>query len=156
VALVSGALGGLASAPGCVVGGYLCNRFAPRTIYIIGGLAFAVGEAAMALAPHTPVTFGAFVLLNAFLLGMANGAYSALIFRSLGSRSVATLGSILASLGQIPVLLVTLVVGRVEIGHGANGMLFAEAGLGAGAVAAFAALVWLWRPTPKLALAPAT
>jgi predicted MFS family arabinose efflux permease len=155
VALVCGALSGLAAAPGCVAGGYLSNRFSARTVYVVGALIFAAGEAAMAGSPHTPATFAGFVLLNAFLLGVANGAYLALIYGCLSNRSVATLGSLLASLGQVPVTLVTLIVGRVATAHGANAMLLVEAGLGAASMAVFALLVWFWRPAPRLDLAAA-
>lgn len=155
VALVCGALSGLAAAPGCVAGGYLSNRFSARTVYVVGALIFAAGEAAMAVSPHTRATFAGFVLLNAFLLGVANGAYLALIYGCLSNRSVATLGSLLASLGQVPVTLVTLIVGRVATAHGANAMLLVEAGPGAASMAVFALLVWLWRPAPRLDLAAA-
>jgi hypothetical protein len=47
------------------------------------------------------------ILLNAFLPGVANGAYLALIYGCLSPRSVATLGSLLASLGLIPVTVIT-------------------------------------------------
>ncbi len=42
VALVSGVVGGLVSIPGCVLGGYLCRRFAPQAVYIGTGAACAL------------------------------------------------------------------------------------------------------------------
>src|SRR5437870_4322534 len=59
VAVVTGMLGGLASVPGCIFGGYLCDRFPRRTFYIFAALANAGGEVLMALAPHTPFWFAA-------------------------------------------------------------------------------------------------
>jgi MFS transporter, PAT family, beta-lactamase induction signal transducer AmpG len=158
VALASGAVGGLAFAPGCVVGGYLTVRFPHRPLYVGLSLAFAAGEAAMALAPHTPYAFVAFILLNNLLLGAANGAYTAVIFDCLGPRSAATLGSILFSLGQIPLLLMTTLVGWASA-RGADAMLYAEAGAAVLATILYAAAATAWRPTriqaPAAAPAPA-
>ena len=51
VAVVTGVLGGLVTVPGCVLGGYLCDRFPRRVVYVWACLACAAGEAAMAWAP---------------------------------------------------------------------------------------------------------
>jgi MFS family permease len=104
VALIGGALTGLAVMPGCVIGRYPCTRFPPRTVYIAGSLAFGLGEGLMALSPNTPATFAVLSILNAFLAGLANGPYSVVIFASMGSKAAATLGSILSNLGQLPLV----------------------------------------------------
>jgi MFS transporter, PAT family, beta-lactamase induction signal transducer AmpG len=148
VALTGGALAGLTVMPGCLLAGHLCTRFIPRSVYLVGSLVFGLGEAAMAFAPHTPFNFGLFVLLNSFLAGAANAPYSAVIYDCLGPRAAATLGSLLASLGQAPLVIVTLVVGAVETARGADAMLYAEAAMAIVSVAAFAVLAALWRPTP--------
>ena len=147
VAFASGAIGGLAFAPGCVLGGYLTKRFAHRALYVGLSMAFAAGEAAMALAPHTPFAFVGFILLNNLLLGTANGAYAAVIFDCLGPHSAATLGSILFSLGQIPVLLMTTLVGWAST-LGADAMLYAEAGAAVLATMVYIAAAALWRIAP--------
>jgi len=155
VALASGAIGGLAFAPGCILGGYLTVRLPHRPLYVGLSLLFAAGEAAMALAPHTPFAFGAFILLNNLLLGAANGAFTAVIFDCLGPRSAATLGSILFSLGQIPLLLMTTLVGWASA-RGADAMLYAEAGAAVLATILYAAAAALWRPArPQAASASA-
>lgn len=146
VALTGGALAGLFVSPGCLLGGYLCNRFPPKTVYVIGSLAFGLGEAAMAFAPHTPFNFVLFVILNAFLGGAANGPYSAVINECLTRRAAATLGSILSSLGQVPLVVVTVVVGAVETAHGADAMLYAEAAMAVISMAVYTAIATLWRP----------
>jgi hypothetical protein len=84
--------------------------------------------------------------MNAFLWGLANGPYTGVIYDSMGSNAAATLGSILSSLGQLPLVLVTVVVGAVGTRYGADGMLFAEAGMAAISVAAYIAVATLWRP----------
>ena len=152
VALVGGVLAGLAVSPGCVLGGYLCTRFPPRYVYLAGSLIFGLGEALMAVLPHTPATFALLGLMNAFLAGLANGPYTGVVYDSMGSKAAATLGSILFSLGQLPLVLVTVVVGAVGARYGADGMLLAEAGLAVISVAAYLVLAVSWRPA--LAAAP--
>ena len=152
VALVTGVLGGLASVPGCIVGGYLCDRFPRRTVYMWGAMVCAAGEALMAVAPHTPSMFAVFVLGNALLLGVAWAAVSAVIFECLGAAGAATVAAILSSLCNLPVVVVTVLVGWVQTRYGSSAMLLTEAGLGALSVAGYAALAWLWRPQGARAL----
>lgn len=153
VAVVTGLFGGLASVPGCIVGGYLCDRFPRRTVYMWAALACAGGEAAMAVAPHTPAAFGVFGLLNAMLLGVAWGAVTAVNFDCLGRKGAATVGATLSSLSNVPVVLVTVLVGWAETRHGASAMLLTESGLAVVAIAGYATLAWLWRPEGKTAVA---
>lgn len=151
VALVTGVLGGLVTIPGCIAGGYLCDRFAPRVVYVVSALACAAGEAAMALAPHTPAMFAAFVLGNSLLLGAAWGSVSAVIYEQLGRAAAATVGAVLASLCNLPVLLITVVVGWAQKRGGADAMLLTEAGLAVASMAAFSLLAFLWRSGPRAA-----
>lgn len=156
VALVTGMLGGLVAVPGCIAGGYLCARFPPRIVLMTAGLACAVGEAAMALAPHTPALFAGFVLVNNLLLGVAWASVSGVIFEVLPSVGAATVGSVLVSAGNVPAVTMTALVGLVQTRQGSTAMLLAEAAAAALAVAAYSLLTWLWRVTPApVAGAPA-
>ncbi len=146
VALVRGALGGAASIPGCLVGGYLCRRFRHRTVYMWAALAYAAGEAAMALAPHTPAFYAGFVILNALILGVCFGPLNAIVYDCLGPAAAATVGSVLFSLCNLPLVVMVLVVGHAEAKLGANGMLLTEAGVAVVAIGAYAAVSWLWKP----------
>lgn len=152
VALTTGALAGLTSIPGCLIGGYFCGRFPPRTVLMASGLACGFGEAAMAWSPHTPLMFATFVLLNSLLLGVNWAATSGVTFAALPVVGAATVGAVLSSLANIPVAGVTAFVGGVQVRHGSSAMLLAEAGLACAAVAAYGLLVWLWRPAPNRAL----
>jgi MFS transporter, PAT family, beta-lactamase induction signal transducer AmpG len=146
VALVQGALGGVASIPGCILGGYLCIRWRHRTVYMWAALAFAAGEAVMALAPHTPTLFAVLALANSVLLGVCYGALSGIIFDALGPRGAATVGSILSSLSNVPLLAVTILVGQAQTRLGSGGMLLTESGLAAVSIAGYALLAFLWKP----------
>jgi PAT family beta-lactamase induction signal transducer AmpG len=148
VALFTGLLGAVGTMPGCVIGGYLCDRFPRRVFYAWAGLAFAASEAAMALAPHTPPWFGVMVLLNAFTLGLGFAGIAAVIYDCLGERAVATVITVLSSLCNIPLVTMTVVVGRVQTAHGSNAMLATEAAAAVISLAGYGALAWLWKPAP--------
>lgn len=155
VALTLGAVGGLATLPGCVLGGYLCDRYPKRIVYVGSALASSLGLAAMAVGPHTSFAFGAFVLANAFLLGVAWAAVAAVIYEQLDGRAAATVGAVLASFCNLPVVVVTAVVAGVAERHGSTAMLLTEAALGVASALAYALLAWLWRPGTRVALAAA-
>ena len=152
VAVVTGMLGGLASVPGCIFGGYLCDRFPRRTFYIFAALANAGGEVLMALAPHTPFWFAAMALANQFLLGVGFSALSAVIFESLRASGAATISSVLSSLGNLPVVVMTMVVGWVQTRQGSTAMLLTEASVAVIAITAYAVLAYVWRSTHEVAL----
>jgi MFS family permease len=156
VALMLGAASGLANLPGCLLGGYLCDLFPRRTVYVSAASACALGEAAMALGPHTPSAFAVFVVLNAVLLGVAWAAVSAVIYDKLTGRGAATVAAILSSLCNVPVSVVTVVIGGVQARHGSTAMLLAEAGIAAAAMALYVLVATLWRPASAPAVRLAT
>ncbi|HEX3700272.1 MAG TPA: MFS transporter [Phenylobacterium sp.] len=156
VALMLGAASGVANLPGCLLGGYLCDLFPRRTVYICAALACALGEAAMAWGPHTPGAFAAFVILNAVLLGVSWAAVSAVVYDRLTGRGAATVSSILSSLCNLPVSVVTVVIAGVQAKHGSTAMLLAEAGIAVAAVGVYVVVASLWRPATAPAVQLAT
>jgi MFS family permease len=153
VAGVTGVLGGLVTLPGCLAGGYLCDRFPRRIVYVSAAFACALGEAAMAWVPREPAWFAGMVLGNAFLLGIGFAALSAVIYECLGPRAAATVASALSSLANLPLVVMVAVVGAVQTRRGSSAMLYTEAGVAAVAVAVYAALAYAWRPQPSHAFA---
>jgi MFS family permease len=67
VALVTGVLGGIVSAIGCLAGGYGSDRLDRKTAYALYGLLMAICAAAMALAPRTESMYIVFTLVYAFI-----------------------------------------------------------------------------------------
>jgi PAT family beta-lactamase induction signal transducer AmpG len=155
VALVLGAVTGVANLPGCVLGGYLSDIFPRRIAFIWSALACAAAEAAMAWGPHSPTAFAVFVVLNSVLLGVAWSTVAAVIFDQLSARAAATVASVLSSLCNVPVVGMTALIGSVQARHGSSGMLLTEAAVGVVSVTAYALFAWLWKPirTPRLNLA---
>jgi MFS family permease len=145
-ASTTGVLAGLASVPGCLVGGHLCDRHPPRIVLACAGLACALGEAAMALGPRTPGAFVVFTLLNNVLLGVAYAAVAAVIFIGLKTMGGGTIGALLGSLCNVPLVAVTFLLGAAEAEYGATGMMTIEAGLGIVSALGYGAMAWLWRP----------
>lgn len=148
VALVLGVVTGLANLPGCVVGGYLCDIFPRRTVYILSALACALAEAAMAWGPHTPAWFAIFVVLNAFLLGLSWAAVAAVAFEQLGVMAAATVAAVLSSISNLPVVVMVALVGAAQAKHGSSGMLLIEAAFGVGSVIAYIAIASVWKSHP--------
>jgi MFS transporter, PAT family, beta-lactamase induction signal transducer AmpG len=146
VASLTGVLAGIASIPGCITSGYLCDRFPRRTVFMWCALIAAVVEGILALAPRTPVSFAALALVNAALTGLAYSSVVAVIYDRLDLVGAATVGGVLGSLSNVPVVLVTMIIGAVQARVGSVAMLLAEAGLGIASVASYALLVLAWRP----------
>jgi len=152
VALSLGTLSGLIVIPGCLFGAWLCARFPKRTLYVAAAVAFEVVLAIMAIGPHTPLAFVVGVLAASFFNGVANTVLVSITFEALDPINAATLTSVLSSLSNLPLLLVTLVLGKVAARGGADGMLIAESGIGVAAMALFMAIATIWRPSrPALA-----
>jgi MFS transporter, PAT family, beta-lactamase induction signal transducer AmpG len=153
VATATGALAGLASVPGCIIAGYLCDRFSRRTVYLWCALLASVAEGLMAYAPHTPTGFVALVLVTSAVTGLAYGSVSAVIYEQLQQAGAATVYGVLSSLCNLPVILVTMILGVVQTRGGSTAMLLVEACLGVVAVVIYTVLVILWRPAASGAAA---
>ena len=91
-------------------------------------------------------------LANQFLLGVGFSALSAVIFESLRASGAATISSVLSSLGNLPVVVMTMVVGWVQTRQGSTAMLLTEASVAVIAITAYAVLAYVWRSTHEVAL----
>ena len=77
---------------------------------------------------------------------------AAVCYEQLGARAAATVAAVLASLSNLPVVIMVAVVGSAQAKHGSSGMLLIEAACGVGSMFAYVVLAWLWKP--KAAAAP--
>jgi MFS family permease len=140
VALVGGLLSGLVSIPGCIAGGYLADRMDRKRAYSLLGIGLAAVAMAMAFGPRTPMAFLVFACIYNLGVGFCYGAYSAVTLEAIGQGAAATKFNLISSISNVPVLVVTLVDGWAETRFGATGMLYAEAVMGVGGVALYAAV----------------
>jgi MFS family permease len=146
VATVTGALSGIACMPGCISSGYLCDRFARRTVFIWCALAGALAEGLVTLVPHTAAGFAAIVLVNSAFTGLAYGSVMAVIYEQLERVGAATINGVLGSLCNVPVIVVTMLLGAVQTRAGSTAMLLSEAGLGVASIALYTLVILAWRP----------
>jgi PAT family beta-lactamase induction signal transducer AmpG len=142
VALVNGVLGGMVSAVGCVIGGYLCDRMDRKFAYAVFGVVLSVATLAMAVAARSESMFVTFTLLYAFIQGFNYASFSAVVLEAIGRGAAATKYNIFASLSNFPIQYVALLDGWAYERWHTNGFLAADAITGVIGVAIFFA-VWL-------------
>lgn len=138
VAFVQGLLAGCITMVGCFAGGWLCDRFAPRTAYLGIGILLGIVATVMAFGPATGTSYVAFNCIYSFAVGLAYAAFSAVVFSSIGPGSGATKYNVFASLSNFPLWWLGLLLAWVAQKWGAPNMLLAEAALGVVGVAIFA------------------
>jgi MFS family permease len=148
VAWVSGVVGGLVSAAGALVGGYLCDRMNPSRAYCVFGLLVGAIAAAMAAWSRTPAAFVVFTLAYATVVGSGYAAYSAIVLQAIGQRSAATNFNLMSAVSAVPLALMTSFDGWVHDSFGTNAMLYGELALPAATIAAFGIFVMATRARP--------
>jgi PAT family beta-lactamase induction signal transducer AmpG len=134
VALVAGALSGLASIPGCIIGGWIADKIDRKRAYSLFGIALSAVAVGMALAPRTPLAFMIWACVYNAAVGFCYGAYSAVTLEAIGKGAAGTKFNLISSLSNAPILIVTLVDGWAETRFGATGMLYVEASMGVAGV----------------------
>jgi MFS family permease len=127
VAFVTGLMSGIITAVGCLVGGWICDRWDRQIAYVIFGLMQAVCCVAMAYSPHTEWMYIFWTSLYAFTLGMAYAGFSAFVFEAIGKGAAATKYTVYASLSNVPIYYMTVIDGWAHTHYGPTGMLNTEA-----------------------------
>lgn len=145
VAFVNGAMGGVISALGCMVGGFFCDRMDRKAAYCLYGLLLAAVAVAMALVPRTELAFIVTTSVYAFVVGLTYAGFSGLVLEAIGRGAAATKYSLLASLANMPIALMTFVNGWTHERWGSATMLYGEAAAGVAAVLLFFAVSRLSR-----------
>ena len=155
VALVTGVLGGIASAAGCILGGFLSDRMNRQWAYAIFGVAQALCAVAMALAPRVEATYVVFTLVYAVATGLTYAGFSAFVLEAMGTGAAATKYNVFASLSNTPIAYMTSIDGWAHTRYGPSGMLYTEALFAlAGLVLftlVFGAVQRYWRVSPAAA-----
>jgi len=156
VALVNGTLGGLASAVGCLAGGYLADHLNRRLAYLGYGALLALCGLAMALSAHTEIAYAAFTLTYAVLSGMCFAAFSGVTLEAIGAGAAATKYNLYASLSNVPIMYMSALEGRASDRWGPNALLYFEGIMTVVSVVVFIAATMLTahRTTPLAAESP--
>ena len=146
VAIVTGVLGGLVSAVGCLAGGWLSDRMSRRNAYILSGVILAAVAALMAITPKNEVTYTVFVLAYNFAVGMVFGCFTGFLLEIIGHGAIATKYNALAALSNIPILYMTYINGWAAATHGPSTMLLGEAAAGVAGALALLLVISIVRP----------
>jgi MFS family permease len=130
VAIVTGVLGGILSAVGCLIGGWICDRMDRKLAYVLYGVLQAASAIGMALAPRTEPMFIFWTCLYAVITGLTYAGFTAFVLEAIGAGAAATKYNVFASLSNAPIYYMTVLDGWAYTRWGAHGMLNAEAALG--------------------------
>ena len=137
VAVVTGVAGGLLSALGCLIGGWICDRMNRRNAYLLFGLIGAVTAVGLAYTPRTELMFILWTSLYAIALGFSYAGFTAFTLEAIGKGAAASKYNIFAALSNAPTYLMTYVIGIAYARSGATLMLNTEAAFAVGAIAVF-------------------
>ena len=127
VALVNGALNGVVSMVGCIIGGWLCDKMNRMVAFNLFSIVLAVSAVAMAFAPRTQAMYVDFVLIYSFINGFGFAAWGAVVLEAIGKGAAATKYNILAGIANVPIGYLTKIDGWAHAAWGSTGMLLAEA-----------------------------
>ena len=152
VALVIGVGGGILSAMGCLVGGYICDKMDRKKAYILFGMTQAIIAVAMAFSPQTEQMFILWTSMYAISSGLAYAGFSAFVLETIGKGAAATKYNVFASLSNAPIYYM-IYIDEWSYGEwGAFGMLTAESIMAfLGIIAFIAIFTWVNRMRPSLA-----
>lgn len=137
IAVVTGVAGGLLSALGCIIGGWICDRMNRRNAYLIFGLIGAATAVGMAYAPRTEIMFILWTSFYAIALGLSYAGFTAFTLEAIGKGAAASKYNIFAALSNAPTYLMTYIVGIAYARSGAINMLNTEAAFAIGAIVVF-------------------
>lgn len=130
VVLVTGVLSGLASAIGCIIGGWVADKIGRWWAYFGAGTLMALVTLIMSLSPFTSFSYVNGVLWYALTVGIVNAAYSAVVLHAIGTHLAATKYALLCSLGNIGPVCMTAFDGWFHDKQGIKAMLLGETFIG--------------------------
>lgn len=148
VAFVTGAMSGVISAFGCLVGGWLCDRIDRRTAYCLFGFLLVATAIGMALCPRTSSQYIFWTSAYALVVGLCYAAYCAVVLEAIGDTAAATKFSFLSSVSNAPIMLMTFVDGAANTRWGTGGMLWTDAWCGVAGIVVFVAVAAATRRRP--------
>ena len=126
VALAVGLVGGVASAIGCLLGGWICDLMDRKKAYILFGLLEGACALSMAITPRTQLMFVIWTSVYAVTIGLAFAGFSAFVLEAIGKIGAATKYNVFAGLSNIPIYLMIFVDEWAHTNWSATGMLIAE------------------------------
>lgn len=126
IVLVTGFASAVISCAGCLLAGWWADRADRRVVYLATGSFVAAAGIALALTPHGPGAFVVGTLAQKLFIGMSDAALSALILGVIGRSAAATKYTVLAALGNVGELYMTVTSGWMHDRWSTETMLVVE------------------------------
>ena len=126
VVLVTGFASVAVAFVGCLLAGLWADRGDRRIVYLGTGCLLAVACATLAVAPHVPGVFIAGTLAHKLVVSMCDVALSALTLSVIGRSAAATKYTVLAGLGNVPEVYMTVTSGWIHDRWSTATMLIVE------------------------------
>jgi MFS family permease len=116
VTLVNGALNGLITALGSLIGGYFCDRMDRRMAYLLSGVLTALVGIAMALSPINQTTYAVGVCVYFLVAGFCYAAFSAVVLEAIGKAgaSASAQYALFVAAGNVAITYVGFIDTRFE------------------------------------------
>lgn len=132
VALIAGTISGIFQATGCILGGWISDKFGRWKAFFGAGIMMAMVTLVMSFLPQSPPTYITCILLYALAMGGNFASFSAIVLHAIGKGLASTKYALLASIGNIPVVGMTAFVGWLHDAKGVKMMLLGETFIGIG------------------------
>lgn len=147
VALTTGIGNAGLTALGALVGGFLCDRYNRRVMYLTAGLLTAICGIVMALSPVVLVTYVVGVATYTLITGFGYAAFTAVVLETIGpsSQASATQFSLYTAAGNLAILYVGWIDTRFSARHGVQGVVAADAALNILGVIVLGLVFWRLR-----------
>lgn len=144
IAFVSGPANVVLTALGALIGGFLCDRYNRRVLYLSSGTLTALCAIWMALSPRAPETYVFGVMTYALITGFCYAAFTATVLETIGetTEAGATQYSLFTAAGNAAIAYVGLVDTRFHEAHGVEGVVASDATLNLVGVAILALVFW--------------
>jgi MFS family permease len=154
VALINGMLGGVITMVGCIIGGWICDRFNRMVAFNVFSMVTVLLVLATMAAPRTELTYIVVVGLYMLVTGFCYAAFGAVVLEAIGKGAAATKYNLLAGVANIPIMYLSWLDGKAHVWHapqwlpqdGTTLMLLTEALVPVGGTVILIAFYFLTKP----------
>lgn len=162
-AFVSGPANVVLTAVGALAGGFLCDRYNRRLLYLLSGLLTALCGIAMVLSPRSDMTYLWGVTTYALITGFCYSAFTATVLETVGKggEAASTKYALFVAAGNAAIAYVGLADTRFHDRYGVEGVVGSDAGLNIlgvvvlGGIFAYLGYFKSLRHTPEMPPGPA-
>lgn len=129
------------SALGALIGGYMCDRFNRRAMYLLSGTLTAICGIALAKTAHTPTTYLVGVTFYNLVTGFCYSAFTATVLETIGNagKAASTQYALFVSAGNVAIAYVGFADTRFA---DIDGQFMCDAALNLAGVAILAFAFW--------------